>query len=87
MFVVYVIKSEATGRIYIGQTGNLEKRLAQHNDKNFDKRSFTKLQGNNWKLIYKEEVQTKKQAIQRERKLKSYQGRKFIKSIGALAQW
>ncbi|MFH1561623.1 MAG: GIY-YIG nuclease family protein [Patescibacteria group bacterium] len=31
MFTVYVIKSQTTGKIYIGQTGNLKNRLASHN--------------------------------------------------------
>ncbi len=31
MFYAYVLKSKIDGRLYKGMTGNLEKRLAQHN--------------------------------------------------------
>jgi predicted GIY-YIG superfamily endonuclease len=32
MYFVYVIRSESAGRIYIGHTADLEKRLREHND-------------------------------------------------------
>jgi len=35
----------------------------------------------NWSLIYEEEFNTREEAIQREKQLKSYQGRKFIRNI------
>ncbi len=35
-FWVYVLRSEATGEIYIGQTHDLDMRLAQHNDPDHD---------------------------------------------------
>ena len=79
MYFVYVIQSESSNKIYIGQTNNLQKRLKQHNDRNFDKRSFTKLSGSYWKVIYKEEYQTRKEAIQREGMLKTFRGREFIR--------
>jgi len=31
-----------------------------------------------WKLIYKEEFETKQEAMKRDKQLKSYQGRQFI---------
>ena len=31
MFTVYAIESDATGRVYIGQTENVDKRLRLHN--------------------------------------------------------
>jgi predicted GIY-YIG superfamily endonuclease len=56
MYYVYAIKSITTGKIYIGQTDDIEKRLRQHNDISLDKSSFTKLQGEKWELVYKEEL-------------------------------
>jgi len=81
MFVVYVLKNE-NEKIYIGQTSNLENRLKRHSGilKNKSK-SFTSKNKGDWKLIYKEEFETRKEAIEREKQLKSYQGRKFIRSI------
>ena len=80
MFTVYVIQSNTTGKLYIGQTENFEKRLQQHNDKNFDKRAYTKLNGTEWLLVYEEIFNTREEAIRREKELKSYRGREFIKS-------
>ncbi len=57
-------------------------RLKRHNGILKNKlKSFTSKNKGDWKLIYKEEIDTRKKAIKRERQLKSYQGRKFIRSI------
>ena len=47
---------------YVGYTQNLKKRIDLHNSGKGAK--FTR--GRNWKLIYCEEYQTKREAIQRE---------------------
>ena len=80
MFSVYAIENKEKGKIYIGQTSNLESRLKRHNGilKNKSK-SFTSKNKGDWKLAYKEEFNTREEAIQREKQLKSYQGRKFIR--------
>lgn len=86
MYYIYVIQSDI-GKIYIGQTENIEVRLKQHNDKNFDKRSYTKKQGSHWKLVYSEEYLTRKEAQIREKALKSHKGRDWLYSImGRVAQ-
>ena len=77
-FVVYVIQSCSSEKIYIGHTIDFKKRLRQHNDPNWIFDGYTKLNKGPWKLIYKEEFTTRKEAIIREKQLKSAQGRKFI---------
>ena len=79
MFHIYVIKSQTSGKIYIGQTENLEKRLRQHNDKEFDKRSYTKLNKGPWIITHKENYKTRGEALKREKYLKSHHGRDFLK--------
>ena len=79
MFTVYVIKNEF-GKIYIGQTNNKARRLKQHNDVNFDKRSYTKINKGHWNLIYEETFITRKDAMKREKELKSSRGRNFIRT-------
>ena len=74
---VYVIYNKQNNKIYIGQTINLATRLKQHNDSSF--RKFTSRFSGEWILIYKEVFINRSQAIVREKQLKSYQGRKFIK--------
>jgi len=82
MFIVYVITSETSGKIYIGQTIDIIKRLKQHNSKGDDHLSrFTKQNKGPWRLVYKEEYQTRKEALKREKQLKSFKGREFVKNI------
>lgn len=80
MFTTYVLFNENSGKIYIGQTSNIKERLLRHNGElKRSSRSYTYRNKGVWKLIYSQEFQTRAEAIQREKKLKSYQGRKFIK--------
>ena len=78
MFFVYAIYNNKVNKIYIGQTKNLSERLDIHNNKTF-KKGYTSRFAGDWRLIYSEEVNDRKMALIREKQLKSYQGRKFIK--------
>lgn len=81
MFIVYVIENEA-GKRYIGQTSNVEKRLERHNKRlPYKKTNYTAKQGKNWKIVYAEEFITRNEALKREKELKSFQGREYIKKI------
>lgn len=79
MFTVYVLRSKTSGKIYIGQTDNLAKRLRQHNDSTFNKRSYTKLSGKQWDVVYRESYTDRKAAIKREKYMKSHIGRDWLK--------
>ena len=79
MYWVYVLLSNSK-KIYIGQTNDLQKRIKQHNDRNFDKKSYTKLSGSDWKIVYKEEYGNRNTAIQKEKYLKSHIGRDWLRS-------
>ena len=58
-----MLKSKGTKSVtYVGYTNNLKKRIAQHNSCKGAK--FTK--GRKWKLIYKEKLNSKSEAISRE---------------------
>jgi putative endonuclease len=79
MFLVYAIKNNK-GKIYIGQTSDLNKRLQRHLGILKTKaKSYTYKQKGPWEVVYKEQVATREEARKRERELKSFQGRKFIK--------
>ncbi|MBP9817734.1 GIY-YIG nuclease family protein [Candidatus Shapirobacteria bacterium] len=81
-FVVYVLINSETNKIYIGQTTNLEKRIDRHNGLLANRtKSYTSKNKNIgiWLLGYKEVLKTRKEAIIREKELKSYQGRQFLK--------
>ena len=62
-FYVYMLKS-LSGRsvTYVGYTNNLKKRINLHNNNKGAK--FTR--GRKWKLIYKEKLNSKIEAISRE---------------------
>lgn len=80
MFVVYALYNKRANKIYIGQSNNIDERIKLHN-KQFFKNSFTSRFKGEWEIIYKEEVKTRQEALKREKQLKSYQGRKFIKKF------
>ncbi|MCW8822668.1 MAG: GIY-YIG nuclease family protein [Ignavibacteriaceae bacterium] len=76
-YFVYVVESDEGFR-YKGMTDNLERRLVEHNDKLL---SFWTKRGTNWKSIYKEEFESKTDALKRERWLKSGVGREYLKKV------
>ncbi len=82
MFIVYVIYNQERNKIYIGQTVDLEKRLARHNNTLKSKEtSFTRINSGKWELVYKEEYNTRSETLKREKELKSFKGRQYINNI------
>jgi len=74
MFYTYILISESTGKLYIGQTNNLTAKVNRHNrDKNFT----TKNKGL-WKLFYHREFTTRSEAMIYEKKLKAYKSKEYI---------
>ena len=81
MYYVYVVRSESTGKIYVGQTNNIEKRLQRHNKiLKVKKTNYTYKNKGPWALVYEEKLFDRKTALKREKQLKSARGREFIKS-------
>jgi len=76
-FVTYVLYSKSFDKIYIGFTSNLMLRFKSHNI--FGK-GYTK-KYRPWMVIYVEFFDCKKDALQREKELKSSRGRNFIRKI------
>ena len=67
-YFVYMLKSLGKESItYVGYTNNLKKRINLHNNNKGAK--FTR--GRKWKLIYKEKLNSKKEAISREYYIKN----------------
>jgi putative endonuclease len=80
-YTVYVLRSESTAKIYIGQTSELPRRLAQHNDPSNRLTLHTKRNPGLWRLVHSEDFSTRAEAMIRERSLKSGQGRKWIHGL------
>ncbi len=78
MWYVYAIYNKENSQIYIGQTSNIDRRLSEHNRKIGN--HFTAKYNGDWNLIYAEECYSRRDALKREKELKSYQGRMFIKT-------
>ena len=65
---MYMLKSKNSKPVtYVGYTNNIKKRITLHNAGKGAK--FTK--GRKWKLIYKEKIKTKNEAISREYYIKN----------------
>ena len=80
MYYVYILRNIQSEKIYIGQTRDLENRIRQHNERGFYKASYTKINKGVWILVYKEVLGTRLEALKREKQLKSFRGREFIKN-------
>ena len=69
MYSIYVIQHSVTKQIYIGKTNDLQRRIKEHNA---NKQNATKRKSGEWKLIYVEAYRSKKDADERENKLKQH---------------
>ena len=68
IYHVYMLKSLGKHPVtYVGYTNNLKKRITLHNSSKGAK--FTR--GRKWKLIYKEKLNSKSEAISREYYIKN----------------
>ena len=77
MFYVYVLRSEKTGRRYVGSCEDLENRLARHNAGH----SKATRHGIPWTLVHKESFSTRVEAVRKERYYKSGRGRDALTQL------
>ncbi|WP_231490525.1 GIY-YIG nuclease family protein [Pedobacter sp. Leaf170] len=77
IFYVYAIKSEIDGRIYVGFSSDVEKRLHEHNvGKTKSSKGYKP-----WVLIYTEQIKGRIAARDKEKYYKSGKGKEFLKSL------
>ena len=70
MYYVYILQSVKSGKLYIGSTSDVKKRIIKHNQSEvFSTKPYIP-----WILIYTEGYRLKSLALKREHNLK-YQGR------------
>ena len=76
MYYVYVLQSKKDGKFYVGCTADLRKRLVYHNkgsvESTRNRRPF--------ELIYYEACISQKDALHREKYLKTAYGKRYIKN-------
>ncbi len=74
---VYILKSINFDRYYIGSSSNPEKRLYEHNSgKTKSIKAFCP-----WVLVFKQQFNSRAEAVRVENKLKKYKSKKIIKQI------
>jgi putative endonuclease len=77
MYYVYILQSQKNAELYKGMTGDLKRRLKEHNTKSS---TFGGANGP-WKLIYYEAFANKEDARREELFLKSGKGKQRIKYL------
>ena len=75
-YVVYILESQSNGRLYIGFTNNLDRRIGEHNAK---QTKSTRNKGP-WNILHAREGLTKPEAMSLEQKLKKWKNRKRVLS-------
>ncbi|WP_084163894.1 GIY-YIG nuclease family protein [Olivibacter sitiensis] len=77
IYYVYALRSKRDGRIYVGFSSDVERRLVQHNT---GKTKSTK--GHiPWQLVHIEEIADRSAAREKEKHYKSGIGKEFLKSL------
>ncbi|MCJ7553622.1 MAG: GIY-YIG nuclease family protein [Ignavibacteriaceae bacterium] len=71
------MKSKSTGKYYIGQTKDLQRRLQYHNA-GYNKSTKGSVP---WELVYYEEYSTRSKAVRRENYVKKMKSKEFIVRI------
>jgi putative endonuclease len=76
VYTAYVLYSDKFDKIYVGHSSNLTERFISHNEKG--KKGWT-IKFRPWRIIHTEEYDTKREAMVREKNLKSAKGREWIR--------
>lgn len=74
---VYVLENKETNRYYVGSTSDINRRINQH------KKGYTRTTRvlRTTELVYTETYNTIEEARKREKQIKSYKSKKYIKSL------
>jgi putative endonuclease len=75
-YYTYILESQSTGKLYIGQTNNLSDRLERHNS---GRNKYTKGKGP-WILLYSVTFETRAEAVTLEGQLKSWKSPARVKA-------
>ena len=75
---VYVLESQTSGRLYCGQTSDLDRRIAQHNDPGHTFTRTTKVFDGPWRLKWSHQCTCRTDAIKLERRIKKRGAARFL---------
>ncbi|MCP4249066.1 MAG: GIY-YIG nuclease family protein [bacterium] len=77
-YSVYIVENPA-GRLYVGQTEDLARRIEQHNDPAHNPKKFTTRHAGPWTLVWHEEYADRASAMARERSIKGMKSSRWIR--------
>ena len=77
MYFCYILFSKSKNRFYVGHTGDLDDRLARHNEG----RSSATRHGAPWELVYSQKFESRAEAMARESEIKSWKSSKRIREL------
>ena len=77
MWTLYILQSESSGRFYVGHTNDLLRRLEEHQS---GQTTSTRHRGP-WKVVYREEFESKQAVAERERQIKSWKSRVAVVAL------
>ena len=79
MYTTYIIENTKNKK-YTGSTENIEERLSMHNNTNLQQARFhkTTYKKGPWRLVFKKEFKTRKEALVFEKYLKTGKGREWL---------
>lgn len=80
MYFVYALYNADNKKMYVGQTLDLMKRVDEHNH-HLHCRSYASRFNGEWRLFYQEAISKREEALKREKQLKSYRGREYLKKL------
>jgi putative endonuclease len=80
-FWVYILESEKTGRLYCGQTTDVNRRLNQHNDPKYNLTKTTKRFSGPWKPVWSRECSSRGEAMELEKKIKKRGISRFLNTL------
>ena len=77
MGALYILRSESSGRFYVGSTDDMERRLSEHQR---GQTPSTRGRGP-WKLVYTEKFATLLEARRRELEIKRWKSARLVKAL------
>lgn len=80
MYSLYILRSRATGRYYVGSTEDLPQRLRQHNGE-LPSLGISTISGRPWQVVYSAAYVTRRQALAAERYVKKMKSRHSISKL------
>jgi len=83
IFWVYVIRSQSSGKLYVGQTDDVQGRVRQHNEPHKNRSLFTTRNLGPWVLVHQERCSSRREAMRLERTIKSRGISRYLADIAS----